>query len=637
MAKQKLRSLITSFTPDGDYLAILSPDGTVKIWNTSNRSLLAEWKQSHSDPVVSYTCIACCFIGKKHKDLDSCLVVLGTSDGDIFAIDVLIGRTKWKFTGFCPSAIAGLSFTDKDHSLQIVGCNGKAFEMNFETGEILKEFKASKKPISLFSFSCDKKFLALASGKMRIISLENGKELLKFADDLDHVQYMSISDDARAIVTAGLGEKHLKLWYCDLSSKTVVSGPVLYMKQPPLALACQNNSNDVGGFVILAISESGVAYVWNLETSSEDEARPTKITVKANKAGREQEKSANSKKSRASIISARLLTNSTGKGVSACIAYGLLDSPQFSVVNVSKMGEDVVIIAGDEEETETIQENKEATGRGLHSSESGLMVDPNRKANKKRGAPDPDLETTRGVEEMGHGENMDGVLVDDDPNEPTMGEKLASLNLIDEDKTGSHGKEERQESTPVTKPPSADSVNVLLKQALHADDRALLLECLYTQDEKVIKNSISLLNPSDVLKLLHSLVSIIQSRGAVLACALPWIKNLLLQHASGIMSQESSLHSLNSLYQLIESRVSTFESALQVSSCLDFLFAGIVEDEEEENATVPVIFEDKDESDEEELSEDAMETDRDGEEEEEALDEALDGISDFEGIEDMSD
>ena len=33
--------------------------------------------------------------------------------------------------------------------------------------------------------------------------------------------------------------------------------------------------------------------------------------------------------------------------------------------------------------------------------------------------------------------------------------------------------------------PSVDSVHVLLKQALHADDQALLLDCLYTRDEKV--------------------------------------------------------------------------------------------------------------------------------------------------------
>ncbi|CAN6718961.1 unnamed protein product [Malus baccata var. baccata] len=84
---------------------------------------------------------------------------------------------------------------------------------------------------------------------------------------------------------------------------------------------------------------------------------------------------------------------------------------------------------------------------------------------------------------LGHGEASDGVLVDDDLNEPTMGEKHESLELLDNERPESHDKEE---SSLDPKPPSADSVHILLKQALHADDRAFLLDCIYTQDEKVI-------------------------------------------------------------------------------------------------------------------------------------------------------
>ncbi|KAF9590511.1 hypothetical protein IFM89_035720 [Coptis chinensis] len=68
-----------------------------------------------------------------------------------------------------------------------------------------------------------------------------------------------------------------------------------------------------------------------------------------------------------------------------------------------------------------------------------------------------------------------------------------------------------------------------------------------------------------------------EKRGAVLVCALPWLKSLLLQHASAIMFQDSSIRALNSLYQIIESRVSTFQSALQLSSVLDYLFVGVSE------------------------------------------------------------
>lgn len=39
-------------------------------------------------------------------------------------------------------------------------------------------------------------------------------------------------------------------------------------------------------------------------------------------------------------------------------------------------------------------------------------------------------------------------------------------------------------------------------------------------------------------------------RGAVLVCALPWLKSVLRQHASSIALQESSLRILNSLYQV---------------------------------------------------------------------------------------
>ncbi|KAJ4844381.1 hypothetical protein Tsubulata_002332 [Turnera subulata] len=225
-------------------------------------------------------------------------------------------------------------------------------------------------------------------------------------------------------------------------------------------------------------------------------------------------------------------------------------------------------------------------------------------------------------------EAVDGELVEYDLNEPTMGEKLESLNLQDDDKNKIH---EEIESAPDAKPPSADSVNILLKQALHADDCSLLLDCLYNQDEKVIANSVTLLSPSDVLKLLHSLVSLIQSRGAILACVLPWLRCLLLQHATGIVAHESSLNALNSVYQLIEARVSTFQPALQLSSLMDILYAGIIDDSPEESERiVPVIYEDSDESDEEE-SEEAMDTDQNTGEE------AFGGVGDFEDDDNMSD
>ncbi|XP_073038296.1 uncharacterized protein [Primulina eburnea] len=105
--------------------------------------------------------------------------------------------------------------------------------------------------------------------------------------------------------------------------------------------------------------------------------------------------------------------------------------------------------------------------------------------------------------------DKDGVVVMDDLSEPTMGEKLASLKLAED------GEATNQDFVDIisrTKPPTVDSVYILLKQALRADDQALLIDCLKRQDEKVISNSLLPLNPSDVITLVRSLLSIVGLR-----------------------------------------------------------------------------------------------------------------------------
>lgn len=51
------------------------------------------------------------------------------------------------------SGICGLSFAKKGQLLCVVGHDGKAYEINSETGELLKEFRVSKKSISSLAFS----------------------------------------------------------------------------------------------------------------------------------------------------------------------------------------------------------------------------------------------------------------------------------------------------------------------------------------------------------------------------------------------------------------------------------------------------------------------------------------------------
>lgn len=78
------------------------------------------------------------------------------------------------------------------------------------------------------------------------------------------------------------------------------------------------------------------------------------------------------------------------------------------------------------------------------------------------------------------------MLVNDADNEPTIGDKLESLDLLSGEKVNNE-ESNKTSSLRDDKPPTAASVNVLLRQALHADDRSLLLDCLYNRDEQVRK------------------------------------------------------------------------------------------------------------------------------------------------------
>ncbi|KAG0461189.1 hypothetical protein HPP92_021486 [Vanilla planifolia] len=251
-----------------------------------------------------------------------------------------------------------------------------------------------------------------------------------------------------------------------------------------------------------------------------------------------------------------------------------------------------------------------------------------KKKSKKRAKSDLD-DSSQGKHFTVAGKMQD-LVSELDFNEPTIAEKLAGLELNNDGETKGTALEETQ---PTTSIPSADSVHVMLKQALRAEDHALLLNCLYTNDEKVITKSTALLNPSDAVKLLKSLLSMIELRGTILACALPWLRSLLSQHASSIASQESSLLLLNSLYQLIETRTSTFRSALLLSTCLDCLFGEMTENEVDTPVPV-VVFEDRDseEEKEEEESDNDMESDKDGK-----LGAVINSAHNLDGSDEMSD
>lgn len=147
------------------------------------------------------------------------------------------------------------------------------------------------------------------------------------------------------------------MWWLDKNAGTVSYGPILSMKHAPLSFQCKDGCYGEPGAVVLAVSKSGVTYVWHLKSTQleEEEANPTEITCKVNEDETVLQNSGSVKKRRASIIAARLQDFDASKHMRALVSYASIDHPRFSLFDVIKPGEDAITDAL--EETKSISEN----------------------------------------------------------------------------------------------------------------------------------------------------------------------------------------------------------------------------------------------------------------------------------------
>ncbi|KAF3661126.1 putative WD repeat-containing protein 43-like isoform X2 [Capsicum annuum] len=344
----------------------------LRVWNTSSGSLFGQWRPENSGDSFSY--MACCIVGKKRRNEQCLLVAIGSDDGNVLAVNISTGLVRWRKDGALPSGAASLFFVGKGRRIHAVAANGLVFEMNSKTGEVIKEFKGSKKPISLVAHSTNEKIIAVASDKLRFLSSESGKELLKFSPDSDAAQRIWLSNDAQFAVTAVFGEKQRQVWKLDFGERLQIMG----------------------------------------------------IFCKAN------------------------YDHSKSQQRGALIAYGSIESLEFTSVDISSPGKDIVTAAGEQAEKEVaaVQENGHVKkGADMEVEDANLIQ--RSKATNKRPASELDVTGAVTITDNGNGEPIDGVQIDD-LNEPTMGEKLAMLNLADNNEDQSNN---NLESAVQAKPP----------------------------------------------------------------------------------------------------------------------------------------------------------------------------------------
>lgn len=233
-----------------------------------------------------------------------------------------------------------------------------------------------------------------------------------------------------------------------------------------------------------------------------------------------------------------------------------------------------------------------AAAEVLGADNAGELVQQRQtKSSKKRSEPEPEEQQDQEQLDAALANGIDGMDIEDEQElqgEPTLGQRVLQLEKQQQQRQGgpvaaaaaeaAAGDAAAEQAGPAQAalpagPLKADSLAVLLSQALRSSDRALLERCLSVGRERVIVNSVRRLVPMDAALLLKAAVERLQtkpSRGQQLAA---WIQAVLLHHTAYLMSAPAAAPLMSSLWQIIEARLSMQRQLLALAGRLELLLA----------------------------------------------------------------
>lgn len=210
-----------------------------------------------------------------------------------------------------------------------------------------------------------------------------------------------------------------------------------------------------------------------------------------------------------------------------------------------------------------------------------------------------------------------------------LGEKEVSI----EERLGALDIDAKQEKGDLLQ---TNSFPVLLAQGLESNDFEMLNKVLQTRNINLIKKTVLRMPLHAVIPLLQELTKRLQGHPNSAVLMVQWLKCVLTVHASYLSTLPDLVPQLGTLYQLMESRVKTFQKLSHLHGKLILLITQVTASEKTKGTTCPVqkaklVYEEEsseEESDDEidkdsddNWDEDEDEEEKDSEKEEEDVDE----------------
>lgn len=602
-----------SFDDNGRFLALLTPDGRLKIWDCTVGSL----KQEYTSPShLSTTCTCLRWsrttrssITQKRKKLkssrhasrtDADSIALGTSSGDVLVYSVASGEINQRLEGAHNSRVNDVCWSADDNTLYSCSNDKHITEWNTETGQTKCKWKADKHRVRCLQLDPKGITLLSAGRSIKLWDLET-KELLKnftgHASPVSHLLFIpsSLSHDSNAnhvpsngvssqyFISGAEQDRLMNIWCVNFETQDKNALVSLSLTDEPIAVDVIRHDSHDKPVHIAVVSKDGQVHLfeYSLNGGGKKPLRPTR-TVQLASSGEK-----DSTPSPIPVLCVRLLCE---EEPSVLIAFGSTVKPQFETLAYSTMEEHTCLLR--ENMSNLLLSNGSRESVEIDKGQSSLkQVTTLGPGNMALATPalvtDQESTRTKGKRSIQETER---------PEEQSIEERLKGVS------TASFESQHREKGSG---PPTGDSLAQMLMQALHSQDDKLLEDVLrHGKKESIMKNTIKRLPVNLTIPFLTELVHKIQAmpwRGEQLVS---WIKHILSTHMAYLMTVPDLVNSLSGLYAMVESRVSIFSKLCKLQGRLDLMLSQVDSQSyntaEDEIAGPSVVYHEED-SDEEPL------------------------------------
>ena len=549
--------VLSSFDAEGDALAVLSADGRLKLWDAAT----GKQRQQYTEPdhlVQSYTSLAWAPAGKRHgkkrakkaKASPPSLIALGTDDGVAVLWDLVRAEVVQRFGAEDATGHTGrvndVLFSPDGATLYTCAEDKRVMTWDVGTGTATgKPLKAGKSAAHRMAVTTDGDVLAVAGLQIKLWDTSSRKSSRRLSGHALPVTCIAFSPDGQLLVS-GCGDRFLSIWDASPESESTAALLALSMEGTPLS-ACIAEPGG-GAQELLCMDDTGAATVWRIE-GEVGEGTPPKCTVRVDSAADD------------------------GADSDALFAAGFAGSGQIALAHGSEMKPMIRRTTYVSAEGTLADVSVPAVGA------AGVLISDDAAASAKRARTDSGQVTVLGAADMPTSARVSvggaSAEAGAESEELSLGERVDRMALDRDEEDGEEDGAAPRRRKGGAAAPTAGSLASLLVQALQSDDSALLGECLGVTDPRTIAATVGRLPSSCVHPLLITLVEKFQSRPHKSHMLVAWIREILLAHASYLITVPNLLDSLAGLYQTVDSRLASFKRLNKLSGRLELLLAQV--------------------------------------------------------------